>query len=176
MRRLHWNLWLETFPTHILLEMLRWVIWLYSQQRMSQTLHLLRYIFLILVLLCSGFCQNVYGSIMDAIHVTYWLLIIVASILILSPGLFSWFDSDSSSSPKWLQPTSSKLGSVRILFGWPRMKFWNIFLSKLNFLTKWSSANSATKFNFQSTLVVLKWYYWWNMYLLWHHFLQYKLT
>lgn len=70
-RRLHWNLWLETFPTHILLEMLRWVIWLYSQQRMSQTLHLLRYIFLILVLLCSGFCQNVYGSIMVAIHVTY---------------------------------------------------------------------------------------------------------
>lgn len=70
-QRLHWNLWLETFPTHILLEMLRWVIWLYSQQRMSQTLHLLRYIFLILVLLCSDFCQNVYGSIMVAIHVTY---------------------------------------------------------------------------------------------------------
>lgn len=49
--------------------------------------------------------------------------------------------SNSFSSLKWLQRTSWKLGSVMILFGWPRMSWWNIFLRKLSSSTRWSLAD-----------------------------------
>jgi hypothetical protein len=32
---------------------------------------------------------------------------------------------------------------VRNLFGWQRMNWWSIFLSKLIFLTKWSLADDS---------------------------------
>lgn len=65
------------------------------------------------------------------------------------------FASNSSSSLKWLRATSLQLASVRILFGWPRMNSWSIFLRALNFLTRWSSADAQVLFDFRACHTLL---------------------
>lgn len=117
--------------------MLPWAIWLQSQQRMCQTLHLLRYAFVnrffFLPLASADKYRNVYWC-------SVWFLLSNSKDWSQFDIWFLLF-SNSFSSLKWLQPTSSTLRSVRILFGWPRMNCWSIFLRKLSSLIRWSSAD-----------------------------------
>lgn len=85
--------------------------------------------------------------------ITLWLTIEAPWIrMIVSCHLFFFFFSDSSSNLMLLEPiTSTTLGSVRISYGWPRMKFWSIFRSKLNSLRSWSSADSTHMVLFYAT-------------------------
>ena len=79
--------------------------------------------------------------------------------------------SDFSSSLKLSElTTSTKSTSVRILCGWRKTKFWNIFPTKLNSIRRWSSAdiyvssllfvkkvwNSAKKTSFDSLIKKIK--------------------
>lgn len=79
--------------------------------------------------------DNLYSGMIFWLHLNCSLII----AHIICSQLF--FSSDSFSSPRWLQWTNLKLESVKTLFGWQRMNYWAIFLSKLNISTRWSSAD-----------------------------------